>query len=458
MADDDVRMGEDFMPYPTNAELGKSLINYQAAPAGDGPTAFRDPGNVPWLTAYAGDPMTVHAVMSPGSENSHVFSLGGLSWPQDPFVDSSNLMTAQGIGPWETFTASVNGGAGGTQQAPGDYFYGDARRPFTQIGLWGLQRVLPTPTACPAPGAGIQCLQPLRTVPGAPVIGAATRGNGSALVQWAAPVSDGGSPVTGYSVRVVDAANVQVGALRTAPAGATSLTVTGLTNGSAVSFQVQAVNTIGAGPFSAPSNTVTPATLPSPPLIGVATRANASALVRWGAPANGGSAITGYSVQVLNAANAQVGALRPAAAGATSLNVTGLVNGTALRFRVQARNAVGTGAYSGLSAAVVPATVPGRPVIKVASPGVAGGVVNATARWLPPVSTGGSPVNGYQVSALRMNSNGTVARVTIAPVQAATTRLRTMTLPAGNYRFTVRARNALGLGVSSARSNLVTAR
>jgi hypothetical protein len=33
-----------------------------------------------------------------------------------------------------------------------------------------------------------------------------------------------------------------------------------------------------------------------------------------------------------------------------------------------------------------------------------------------------------------------------------------MTLPAGNYRFTVRARNALGLGVSSARSNLVTAR
>jgi hypothetical protein len=32
-----------------------------------------------------------------------------------------------------------------------------------------------------------------------------------------------------------------------------------------------------------------------------------------------------------------------------------------------------------------------------------------------------------------------------------------MTLPAGNYRFTVRARNTLGLGAASARSNLVTA-
>ena len=33
-----------------------------------------------------------------------------------------------------------------------------------------------------------------------------------------------------------------------------------------------------------------------------------------------------------------------------------------------------------------------------------------------------------------------------------------MTLTAGNYRFTVQARNALGLSVASVRSNLVTAR
>ena len=54
-----------------------------------------------------------------------------------------------------------------------------------------------------------------------------------------------------------------------------------------------------------------PAPRPSAP----PTAGNASATVRWTAPANnGGSAITGYSVRVLDTTDAQVGALRPAAA------------------------------------------------------------------------------------------------------------------------------------------------
>src|SRR5204863_149976 len=84
--------------------------------------------------------MLVHAVIAPGSENSHVFSLGGLRWSQDQFIDESDSQTAQGMAAWETFDLKVIGGAGGTQQAPGDYFYGDLRRPFTQAGVWGLQR------------------------------------------------------------------------------------------------------------------------------------------------------------------------------------------------------------------------------------------------------------------------------------------------------------------------------
>ena len=55
------------------------------------------------------------------------------------------------------------------------------------------------------------------------------------------------------------ATSVQVGALRPAAAGATSLTVTGLTNGTGYTFQVLATNAVGPGAHSAMSNVVTPA-------------------------------------------------------------------------------------------------------------------------------------------------------------------------------------------------------
>jgi predicted phage tail protein len=164
-------------------------------------------------------------------------------------------------------------------------------------------------------------------------------------------------------------------------------------------------------------------------------------------------------VRVVNAAGTQVGALRPAGAAATSLVVTGLTNGTAYRFQVAAVNAVGTSAFSALSIAVTPATVPGAPVIGTATAGVAGGAINATARWTPPAATGGSVITGYRVSALRMSAAGAVLATTVSAVQPSTARSLVMTLPvAGNYRFTVQAVNAVGGGAQSARSNLVAGR
>jgi Ca2+-binding RTX toxin-like protein len=296
--------------------------------------------------------------------------------------------------------------------------------------------------------------------PGAPTIGTATAGNASATVRWTAPVSNGGSAITGYSVQVLNVGNAQVGALRTAAAGATSLVVTGLTNGTTYHFVVSAVNANGTGAPSISSNPVTPATTPGAPTIRPATAGNASATVNWTAPANnGGSAITGYQVRVVNAAtNVQVGALRNAGPGATSLVVTGLTNGTSYRFQVRTVNAVGSSAFSALSAAVTPATTPGAPVIGTAVAGTPGGAVTATANWTPPAATGGSAITGYRVTALRINAAGTVVATTVSAVQPAARRTLAMTLTAGNYRFTVQAINAVGNGPQSARSNLVAAR
>jgi hypothetical protein len=200
-------------------------------------------------------------------------------------------------------------------------------------------------------------------------------------------------------------------------------------------------------------------TAPGAPTIGSPTFGNASATVRWTAPStDGGSTITGYLVRALDSTGAQVGALRPAGATATSLLVTGLTNGASYRFQVAATNAAGTGPNSALSAVVIPATVPGAPLIGTAASGTVGGTVTATANWNPPTSNGGSAVTGYVVRALRISATGTVLATTTSPVQPASARQLTMTLQTGNYRFTVQASNKAGSGPQSARSNLVTAR
>jgi len=205
-------------------------------------------------------------------------------------------------------------------------------------------------------------------------------------------------------------------------------------------------------------------TVPGAPTVGNATAGNATATVRWTAPTdNGGSGISGYSIQVLDNTETQVGALRPAAAGATSLTVTGLTNGTAYHFKVAATNTAGTGAYSASSNTVTPAatTVPGAPIIGTPSRGAAGGELTAGARWTPPTSTGGSAITGYRVTALRMSSpaaDATVLSQTNSPILSASARQRSFTLTAGNYRFQVVAINAIGTSPPSTRSTNIVPR
>ncbi|MEI6047856.1 MAG: FISUMP domain-containing protein [Bacteroidota bacterium] len=88
-------------------------------------------------------------------------------------------------------------------------------------------------------------------VPGAPTIGTATAGNGQATVTFTAPVSNGGSAITGYTV-TSSPGNI------TAAGTASPITVTGLTNGTAYTFTVVATNANGNSLPSSASNSVTP--------------------------------------------------------------------------------------------------------------------------------------------------------------------------------------------------------
>ncbi|HET7399472.1 MAG TPA: fibronectin type III domain-containing protein [Intrasporangium sp.] len=292
-------------------------------------------------------------------------------------------------------------------------------------------------------------------VPAAPTAVTAVGGNGSAAVSWTAG-SSGGSAITGYRIEVRRGTTVVRTDSRSGTA--TSTTITGLTNGTAYTFRVRAVNASGLGPFSLPSNAVTPApTVPAAPTGVTAVRGNASAPLSWKAGSNGGSAITGYRIEVRRGTTVVRTDSRTGTA--TSTTITGLTNGTAYTFRVRAVNAVGLGAFSLPSNAVTPATVPGAPVIGTPTQGAVGGTLTAVANWTAPTSTGGSAILSYRVSALLMAADGvTVVGSPIVQVAGAAARSLSFTLPAGRYRFQVVATNAVGNGAASARSVIVQPR
>jgi hypothetical protein len=89
------------------------------------------------------------------------------------------------------------------------------------------------------------------TVPGAPTNVAATAGNGQITVSFTPPADNGGSTITGYTV-TSNPGNF------TAASTGTTITVTGLSNGTAYTFTVTASNAAGTGPASEASNAATP--------------------------------------------------------------------------------------------------------------------------------------------------------------------------------------------------------
>jgi hypothetical protein len=93
--------------------------------------------------------------------------------------------------------------------------------------------------------------------PGAPTIGTAVAGDTQASVPFTAPASNGGSTIISYTA-TSNPGNI-TGTLTQAGSG--SITVTGLTNGTAYTFTVTASNAAGSGPASAASNSVTPMVL-----------------------------------------------------------------------------------------------------------------------------------------------------------------------------------------------------
>ena len=312
-----------------------------------------------------------------------------------------------------------------------------------------------TPTVINAPQAG-----PPSTLTVTPASAAAS-------VSWLAPTKVGASAVSGYRVRVFAGTSRTVLATATVPSSASSYTATGLTNGAPYSFDVTSINGSGLGGVSLRSPVVVPATVPTAPVIGRATgtvsRGAVISVTRWTPPrATGGSPVLAYRVYAyrISATGAvQSTTVSPRLGANYRAWTMRLPIVSRYRFTVRAINAVGYSTYSARSNLVVPAKLPGAPIIGTAVSGVAGGAITAIARWTAPRSNGGTVITAYRIYAYRISRTGAILAITWSPLIRSNLRAYTLRLPtAGSYRFTVRAINAMGYSRYSARSNLVTGR
>jgi large repetitive protein len=282
------------------------------------------------------------------------------------------------------------------------------------------------------------------TVPDAPTNATATPGNGSASVSFT-PGFNEGAPITSYTVTATDSTTPANGG-QTASGSGSPISVSGLTNGDSYTFTVTATNANGTGAASAPSNAVTPSTVPDAPTGATATAGNASASVSFTPGGDEGSAITSYTVTATDHTHGANGGQTASGSG-SPITVSGLTNGDSYTFTVKATNGDGTGAASAASNAVTPSTVPDAPTNATATPGNHLAVVTFT-----PGSDEGSAITGYTVTATDNTTpanGGQTATSTSSPIS-----VNGLT-NGDSYTFTVTATNADGTGAASAPSNAV---
>jgi hypothetical protein len=223
------------------------------------------------------------------------------------------------------------------------------------------------------------------TAPSVPTSVSATAGDASATVTFSAPASNGGAPVTSYTVTSTPDNVVATGA--TSP-----IVVGGLANNTAYTFTVTATNSAGTSTASAASNVVTPtpASSPGAPSGLVATPGDGRVNLSWVAPPPvSGAPVTDYIVQYrLTGASAWT----PVDEGSTATTalVTGLTDNLSYDFTVIAVNSGGPGPPS----AVTSTTPTAQPAQLLPDPGFESGNSGWIAFKVGTLSRVTSPVHG----------------------------------------------------------------
>jgi hypothetical protein len=227
---------------------------------------------------------------------------------------------------------------------------------------------------------------------------ALTRGNTTIDVAWSAPLVTSGGTISGYTVQLASMqSNGSLTSYTTAAttnSSASSIQLTGLSNGTAYMVRVTATTAAGDGTFGVSPTTATPATTPSNTVVPAVTgtlRSGYTLSATSGDWSDNGDAIslTSYQWQRSVDGNTWVNI----STATQSHYVPSGVVGQQLRVKVDATNAVGSTSSYSAATTVIGVGTPGAPTGLALTPGD----TSVLATWSAPVLTGEGTISDYTV-------------------------------------------------------------
>ena len=278
----------------------------------------------------------------------------------------------------------------------------------------------------------------------------------SVTIAWEAPLEDGGTPVTHYTVEKLDSVlgwmEVSGFVVRT------TQKITRLTTGQEYVFRIRAANKFGLSepldsepvmarhPFEKPGTVIQP---------NITSVSNDAIVVAWQEPvSDGGSPIIGYHIQRKDRNSILWEKANSYAVKDTTFKCSNLQPGLSYEFRVAAENLAGMGKFSNPSEAEITRD-PIEPPRNVHATKI--NRTNITLQWKRPEYDGGSKITGYVVEKLELplgrwvKCNFNKVRDTSFEVDGLQEE--------SSYEFRVLAQNAAGsISKPSASTGSITAR